>query len=255
VPRLLGFLFGRLGRRYPRLVLAVQFQFGHLVAMFGLGLLLLYQRMSVEDFVRLTLAAQALGLARARRPPVAYLRRRKLVPIFCNALPWSLYAKYELGLTWISVPILLAGATVVILYGVALRYFAMELSMRPVLQKVSGDLPDDFALGRGGVGMGLKLLVALPMLNIITSSGRGAHEPCEDDRVQRGGLVELLVGLLGVGQHRVGGPDLSDQGVEVGQRGAGVVGPRGGVVVHCEHLSVVSSYVRPRRSQPAVRPG
>jgi len=202
VPRLLRFLARKLGRRYPRIVLAAQFQFAHVVTLFGLGVLVLYQDMSTADFLRLVVVSQALiaveNLLSVRlafrlvRPadrwlrgdrgptaavaawralvglPVEFLRRSRGKLALLTALPFSLYATWELDLPWYAALILLAGAIVVVLYGVALRYFAMELAMRPVLERVSEDLPRDFEIGRDSVSLGVKLLVALPAFNIIT---------------------------------------------------------------------------------------
>jgi adenylate cyclase len=60
VQRLLRFAYRKLGRRYPRTILAAQFQFGHVVVLFGLGMLRLYVEMSWTQFLWLLLASQAL---------------------------------------------------------------------------------------------------------------------------------------------------------------------------------------------------
>jgi class 3 adenylate cyclase len=202
VQRLLRFAYRKLGSRYPRTILAAQFQFGHVVVLFGLGMLRLYVEMSWTQFLWLLLASQALiavenvfslklcfRMLRRADPwlrgerteataseawrvlvglPVEYLRRSRLKPAVFSALPFSAFATWELELPWYSAGILFAGALVVTLYGVALRYFAMELSMRPVLENVSRDLPDEFEIERGGVSLRAKLLTALPALNIVT---------------------------------------------------------------------------------------
>src|SRR4051794_5015277 len=56
----LRWLYRRLGPRYPRTILAIQFQGTYLVVLGGIGLLRVYQPMSAADFF-LILAA-ALGL-------------------------------------------------------------------------------------------------------------------------------------------------------------------------------------------------
>ncbi len=100
--------------------------------------------------------------------PVEYLRASRLKPVLITAVPFDVFVTAQLGLRWWSALILLAGSVVVVLYGVALRYFAMELSMRPVLERISRDLPDDFRIGRPAVPMRVKLLTAMPALNIVT---------------------------------------------------------------------------------------
>jgi class 3 adenylate cyclase len=202
MPGLLRFLYRKLGRRYPRVVLAVQFQFAFVATAAGIAFLSLYQDMSLWDFLKLMIAVDILlaienvvslrFVFRMLRPaddwlrgdhrpsaavrawrtladlPTEYLHRRKLTPVVSTALPWCVYATWELGLQWYSFFILLAGSGVTMLYGVAARYFLMDLSMRPILERISGDLPADFELPRG-VPLRWKLLVGLPVINIITA--------------------------------------------------------------------------------------
>jgi adenylate cyclase len=202
VTRLLRFAYRKLGRRYPRLVLAAQFQFGHVVVLFGLGMLRLYVELTWTQFLWLLVASQAMiavenvlslklcfRMLRRADPwlrgertertasdawralvglPIEYLRRSRLKPSLVTALPFSAFATWELHLVWYSVFVLIAGALVVTLYGVALRYFAMELSMRPILEEVSRELPDEFEIERDGVSLRTKLLTAVPALNIVT---------------------------------------------------------------------------------------
>ena len=200
--RLLRYAYAKLGARYPRAILVAQFQSAHLVVLGGVGMLTLYQRMTTGQFLRLVAVIEVLIaienalslrlLFRALRPadpwlrgdrspacaaqawrtlvelPVEYLRRGRRNPLLISAVPFDVYASLDLGLSWWSGVILLAGSAVVLLYGVALRYFLMELSMRPVIERISQDLPDDFAIGRPAVPLRLKLLTAVPALNIVT---------------------------------------------------------------------------------------
>jgi class 3 adenylate cyclase len=199
--RLFYAAYRKLGRRYPKTVFTVQFQLAHVVALFGLGLLTIYQDISlaqfvwlaaasavvtvIENFVSLRLAGRLLEPAQpwlngdrsaasataawralADLPP-EYLQRRKLAPVYLS-IPWCIYAALVLSLPWWSVAILLAGAVVVVMYGVALRYFVLELALRPVLEEISEDLPDGFWVGKGGVPLRWKLLIGVPIINIIT---------------------------------------------------------------------------------------
>ncbi len=52
-----------------------------------------------------------------------------------------------------------------------LRFLAHELGLRPVIEDISRDLPDDFELPEGGLSLRTRLLLALPMLNIIAGVG------------------------------------------------------------------------------------
>ena len=194
--------FHRLGRRYPLVVLGVQFQLAHVVALAGVGLLTLYQPMSSEDFWRLLIAIEVLVLienigsmfsaSRLLRPATAWLdgkrddastvaawralvdlpiqltRRRWLPALLFTMIPWCIYATIELGLPAYSAFILFGGGLVTLAYGVSLRFLGMELALRPVLTEIARALPDGARLGRAGVPLRWKLLAGLPVINVIT---------------------------------------------------------------------------------------
>jgi adenylate cyclase len=198
----LRWLYQRLGRRYPRAVLFVQFQGTYLVVFGGIGLLRVYQPMSVADFwiivgaalgmvllenvfalavvFRLvTPAVRWIGGARSPEQSVAAWRALTGLPrdffayrrswgIFLNLVPISAFVVWLLGLPWYSVGALIAGSGVVLLYATTLRFLGMELIMRPVLADVSRALPDGADLGRPPVPLRWKLLAGLPAINIIT---------------------------------------------------------------------------------------
>jgi class 3 adenylate cyclase len=71
---------------------------------------------------------------------------------------------------------------VVLAYGATLRFFAIEICIRPVLEDVARELPDEAQLGQVGVPLRWKLLAAVPLINVITGvvaaglSGRGSSE-------------------------------------------------------------------------------
>lgn len=195
-------LYRRFGARYPRVALAVQFQFAHVVTLGGVGLLLLYQPVSsgqllaiiavsqalvmIENVLALRLtfsliapadpwlaghrdAGTALAAWRALATlPVNFVRTRSALAIFMQLVPISVFVTLDLRLAWYSFPILVAGAAVVLSYGVFLRFFAMELIMRPVLVEVSRDLPDGVDLDGSMIPLRWKLLAALPAINVIT---------------------------------------------------------------------------------------
>jgi class 3 adenylate cyclase len=198
----LSYLYAKLGPRYPRLALTVQFQFAHVVTLAGVGLLLLYQRMSTGQLLAIVAVSQVLvmienalsvRLARAliapaepwlagRRDesaaevawralatlPRTYTQHRRALAIAMQLVPISIFITLELSLPWYSVAILMAGAAVVLSYGVFLRFFAIELIMRPVLIDISRDLPAGIELESVLTPLRWKLLAALPAVNIIT---------------------------------------------------------------------------------------
>lgn len=215
--RLLQALYRRLGPRYPRLAVVAVFPLSGIVALAGLWLLTLYQPMSAGEFWTIVLVAEALVLLeivvaapyalRLARParawlrgsrgptatqeawralvglPVAFVSYQRPLAILMNIVPISVFITAFLGLNWISVPFLLAGATIVLLYGVFLRFFALEQVLRPVLADLSLSVPGGIlADGAPAVPLRWRLLLALPAINVISgvtvaalSAGEGAR--------------------------------------------------------------------------------
>src|SRR4051794_12222311 len=128
--RFLRFAYRKLGRRYPRVILAAQFQFGHVVVLFGLGMLRLYVEYTWTQFLWLLLVSQVMIAVEnvlslklcfriLRRAdawllgehtestasdawralvglPVEYLRRSRLKPTLITSIPFSAFATWEL---------------------------------------------------------------------------------------------------------------------------------------------------------------
>ncbi len=195
-------LYDKLGPRYPRAVLALVFPLSFFVVAGGLLLLNLYVEISLETFWRIVLVAAVLEvfelgaalwlafrlaapadpwLRGERRPdtamaawgalaalPMDLLRFGRGVPVLLNTIPISIFITLELDGTFLSFLAIAAGAVVVLAYGIFLRFFLTELAMRPVLADVSCDLPDGADLGEPSVSLRNKLLVALPVINVIT---------------------------------------------------------------------------------------
>jgi class 3 adenylate cyclase len=101
--------------------------------------------------------------------PLDFLRYRRALPAALNVIPISLYVVWELEQPFFpGFPILLAGTSVVLVYGVLLRFFGMELITRPVLEDVSLEVPGDADLPRRALSVRWRLLVALPAINVIS---------------------------------------------------------------------------------------
>lgn len=222
----LRWLSRRLGRHYLRIAVAVQFQAAHLVVAGGALLLALYvPDLDAGTFWRIFAVCQALVLLenaiaipfawRLLRPaarwldgsrdpgdavaawraiaglPWDFVRHWRTLPIVVNVVPVSIYVTLELGEDlWPSSLAVMAGAAVVLLYGIFLRFFALELIARPVLEQISADLPQGADLQKATVPIKWRLLVALPAMNIITgvvAVGFAAPD---------GGLGTLGVGVL-----------------------------------------------------------
>jgi len=217
--------YAKLGARYPRVVLAVVYPVSFLVVAGGMLLLNLYVDVSLDTFWRLLAVsmvlvavevAAALALAyRLLRPADPWLRGEDTpeaavaawralaglqidllrfgrgLPLLVNVIPISVYVTLELGGTFLSFLAITAGATVVLAYSVFLRFFLTELTVRPVLADVSRDLPDRADLGEPSVPLRWKLLVALPVINVVTGvvvAGLASDDPS---------LRALGIGVLG----------------------------------------------------------
>jgi adenylate cyclase len=227
----LKWAFRRFGPRYPRLAMALQFQVAHLVTAGGVWLLDLYVDMPRDQFWAIFVIVQVLVLVensaalavafRLLRPadpwlrgertpetalrawrtmaglPLAFLRWGRGVPLLLNLVPIAAYLTVELDASFFpGFFILMAGAGVVLLYGVFLRFFALELIMRPVLEEVSCDLPGGAQLGKVTAPLKWKLLVALPAINIIsgvTVVGFASPGDAGVDQLGVGVLVTLAV--------------------------------------------------------------
>src|SRR5919204_1151911 len=164
--------YRRLGAAYPRVAIALQFQFGFLVVLGGVFLLKLYVDLPTGQFLRILLVAEALaaletvlaiGVAfRLLRPadpwlrgnrtpqtavaawqtlaalPYDFLRYGRALPVVLNIVPISVYITLELGTQFVpSFVAVAAGTSIVLAYSAFLRFFAMELIARPVLEEVA----------------------------------------------------------------------------------------------------------------------
>ena len=206
--------YARLGARYPRAALALAYPVSFFVVAGGVLLLNLYVDISLATFWRLLAVSEILvaieiaaalwvsyrlirpadpWLRGARTPDTAVaawcalaglqidlLRFGRGAPVLLNTIPVSIYITLELHGSFLSFLAIAAGAGVVLAYGVFLRFFLTELSMRPVLADVSCDLPDGVDLGNRSVPLRGKLLVALPVINVITGvvvAGLASEDP------------------------------------------------------------------------------
>ena len=193
-------LYASQGRRYPRLVLWLQLQVAHVVVAGGVGLLTVYQPLgehfwAVMGAGQVLLAIENLIAWRVMSPmlapvdawlrgdrsepaavaawralaelPSRFTRRWRYVPVFTSVIPFSAFTTVVLGLPWHSFIFVALGGLIAVVYGLFLRFLAHELALRPVIEDVSADLPDGFELGPAGISLRTRLLLALPLLNII----------------------------------------------------------------------------------------
>ena len=194
-----------IARRNSYALVWAQFGIAHLVTLAGLGLLRLYQPMSLAHFLEIIVVSQVLvaidNVASIKvtrtlwrpvqaweRTPVAehtpeltiaawralvtlpkeYVRRVRVHPFTLMYLPFIAFTTWRLSLPWYSFFIIAIAGTAVIAYGLIARYFAMEVVARPVLEPVAAELPPEFRIDVGGMGLRWRLLAVAPVINVIT---------------------------------------------------------------------------------------
>src|SRR5947199_4700953 len=186
-----------IGRRNSYAPVWLQFGISHLVFLGGLGLIELYRPMTWNQFLVLAAVSQALVALdnvlsikitkRIWRPvwawergardpdstieawraaatlPLEYTRQTvRRAPLITAYLPFIAFATWKLGLRWYSFFVLAVVGTVVLLYATILRYFTMEVVARPVLERITSDLPSDFAIDAPGLPLRWRLLAIGP---------------------------------------------------------------------------------------------
>lgn len=203
LPRLFLRLWARLGPRYPRVALAMQALGSLVVAFAGVALLTLYQSMTERQFwviVAVTLTVIAFNnvvdfsvVNRLLRPadawlrgdrseaaglrawealatlPVDLARSARTLLMIGGVVPITAFITVYLGLTWYAWVILLAGGGVVLMYGAFLRFYGIEVILRPLLEELSRELPDPPATSVRSIPLRWRFLVGLPAVNVITA--------------------------------------------------------------------------------------
>jgi class 3 adenylate cyclase len=209
-----------ISRRNSYALIWLQFGLAHVVMLGGLGLLTLYQHMSTGDFWLLLGISQGLVsldnlisiklTRRMWRPvwawergwrdhagtvaawtaaatlPLEYFKRMRKYPFVFSYLPFMAFTTWKLHLHWWSFFILALAGTSVMASGVIVRYFSMELVIRPVLERVGATLPSDFKLEAKGLPLRWRLFAAAPVINVVTGvvvaglSTHGHHQNLSD---------------------------------------------------------------------------
>ncbi len=211
-------LYRRLGGAYPIVFLAVELQSALLIVAGTLGLFSFYYEGSWSEYLsvlglalvltELTILAtlyRARPLIRpirewiegARDPestarawsatinlPPRLIKRALVLPVVFSVFPICIGGIAIVGLAWYSIFPLLAGSAVAIGYSTMLHYLTTEAGMRPVLLDIDSAAAPRTSSDFWTVPLRWRLLVALPMINLITglvvaaltSSGGGASD-------------------------------------------------------------------------------
>jgi adenylate cyclase len=198
-------------RRNSYALVWLQFGLAHLVALGGLGLLRLYQGMTWNNFWLFVGISQGLVLVdnavsikltrrmwrpvwaweRGRRDeagtreawialatlPITYVRQVGRWPVVYFWIPLIGFATWKLKLPWTSFFIVTLVGASVFACGVIIRYFTMEIVVRPVIEKVAEGLPSDFTIDAPSLPLRWRLLT-VPVINVVTAlvvSGLSAY--------------------------------------------------------------------------------
>ncbi len=219
----------RFGPRYFLAYFAFELISAYAIAAGTLGLLSLYQRMSLAEYAHIVLlsflciaigigfgawgargrAAPLLDWARGQRGrdgaaaawragvalPVEVITRSLWLPVVFVAIPVSVFATAHLGLPWYSELIVFAGAAVAIAYSAVLHFFASEIALRPVVRDIAKQLPPEFSGEGSGVSLRVKLLGTLPLINVVTGVVVSGLSTNEHHALEDLG-VDVIVALL-----------------------------------------------------------
>ena len=88
---------------------------------------------------------------------------------YIGLLIWSGVATWVLDLPWYALVPMWAGVAVFVLYSQALRFFALEQVLRPVLYDIASETSDEADLFAPALPLRVRLLAALPAINVITA--------------------------------------------------------------------------------------
>jgi adenylate cyclase len=196
-------LYRRLGRHYPYAFLTIELQSAFVITAATLGLFSFYYNASTADYMKviavalvLTGTAVAITLIRTfplMRPirdwlagqrdadcttrawaaavalPLNLIRRDLWVPVVVAIVPSCVWAVVVLDLDWPAFFPLFAGSMVALGYSAILHYLILEAGMRPVLLDVNEtERAPRVRTPISAIPLRLRLMTALPLINIIT---------------------------------------------------------------------------------------
>jgi len=198
----LTYLYRRLGSRYPLTFMAIELQTALVVVAGTLALFSFYIDADSHEYMTVLLVALALtevaivaSLARIRGQiapirdwieggrdedstraawssainlPVLLLKRDLPIPVVISVVPICIVSVVILDLPALALLPLLAGSAVAMGYSAILHYLAVEAGMRPVLLDINSNLSPRQRTDFWAVSLRTRLMVALPLINLIT---------------------------------------------------------------------------------------
>jgi adenylate cyclase len=100
--------------------------------------------------------------------PLFLVRKDLPLPVVASVLPICITGILILDLSWLAIFPLLAGAAVALGYSAMLHYLAVESGMRPVLVDINQQISPRTSLDVPALPLRWRLLVALPLINLVT---------------------------------------------------------------------------------------
>ena len=203
IDRLARLLFVRLGRRYRLVFVVTQIPASVLIALGVVGVLASYYHPSLADVAVIAVSTSAftalgilLTLARHRtwlerisewdangvptaadtaaawdaavNFPMRSFRRDSLATNATAALPSIAVIAVVLGLPPSAYPVLVVAAAIAAAYGTVLSYSIAEILMRPLVESIASQLPDDFTFTANGLSVRRRVLISLPVFAAMT---------------------------------------------------------------------------------------
>ena len=198
----ISYFYKRLGPRYPSFFMAVELQTALFIVAGTLALFTFYLDGTTEEYLtvlvialvltEIAIVASVMKVRDQIRPirdwiagardeaatkeawsaainlPVLLLKRDLPIPVLISVLPICIAAVVILDLSvWAIFP-LLAGSAVAMGYSAILHYLAVEAGMRPVLLDINSNLSPAARTDFWAVSLRTRLLVSLPLINLIT---------------------------------------------------------------------------------------
>jgi class 3 adenylate cyclase len=100
--------------------------------------------------------------------PLFLVKKDLPLPVIASVLPICITGILILDLSWLAIFPLLAGAAVALGYSALLHYLAVESGMRPVLIDINQQIAPRTSLNAPAIPLRWRLLVALPLINLVT---------------------------------------------------------------------------------------
>ena len=227
-------LYGRLGPRYPRRLLLATLPLAGVIGLAATLGTALYVDMSRGEFALLAIASwvfiwmpdaffEARAIRRLIGPverwlmgsrdphgsltawdaaaslPLAVFRQPWLYLVLAaGMLAWGTYAVSVLDLPDWSVGVFFAASALVYLYHLVLRFLAMELILRPVLEDIAAALPPEANVRPTRVPLRNRLFATLPAVNLISGVAVGGFTAHDGDDLGALGLALLGSAAVGV---------------------------------------------------------